>query len=46
MRHRKIRSDLIHRSALGGYTIEGPYGRRRGIRHLMARIVAWLGGAR
>ncbi|VVE71529.1 hypothetical protein PAN31117_04085 [Pandoraea anapnoica] len=46
MRHRNIRSDLIHRSALGGYTIEGPYVRQRGIRRAIARIVAWLGGAR
>ncbi|VVE74727.1 hypothetical protein PCA31118_04828 [Pandoraea captiosa] len=46
MRHRNIRSDLIHRSALGGYTIDGPYVRRRGIRHVIARVVAWLGGAR
>lgn len=46
MRHRKTRCDLIHRTALGGYTIDGPYVRQRGIRRVVARIVAWLGGAR
>ncbi|SUA78276.1 Uncharacterised protein [Pandoraea pnomenusa] len=46
MRHRNSRCDLIHRSALGGYTIEGPYNRDRGVRGLIARIFAWIGGAR
>ncbi|VVE41808.1 hypothetical protein PCO31111_04215 [Pandoraea communis] len=46
MRIRKTRCDLIHRTALGGYTIDGPYVRQRGIRRVMACIVAWFGGAR
>lgn len=46
MRHRNNRCALIHRSALGGYTIEGPYNRQRGFRRAIARIVAWFGGAR
>ncbi|VVD78057.1 hypothetical protein [Pandoraea fibrosis] len=46
MRIRKNRSALIHRSALGGYTIEGPYNRNRSVRSVIARVIAWIGGAR
>ncbi|SNU89611.1 Uncharacterised protein [Pandoraea sputorum] len=46
MRNRNTRCDLIHRSALGGYTIEGPYNRNRGVRSLVFRLIAWIRGAR
>lgn len=46
MRVRKTRCALIHRSSLGGYTIEGPYRRRTALRELIAKLRSMLGGAR
>ena len=33
----------IHPSALGGYTIDGPFFRRSKLRHTLDRFFYWLG---
>ncbi|EON15338.1 hypothetical protein [Pandoraea sp. SD6-2] len=33
----------IHQTALGGYTIDGPYTKRRGVRALVARVLRFVG---
>ncbi|MBN4667187.1 hypothetical protein HUS70_17055 [Pandoraea nosoerga] len=46
MRQRKNRRALIRPTALGGYTLDGPHYRHRGLRQIFQRLFAWLGGAR
>lgn len=43
MNNTSLQKTRIHRTALGGYTIDGPYTKRRGVRALVARVLRFVG---
>ncbi|WP_293028419.1 hypothetical protein [Pandoraea sp.] len=40
------KTQRVHPTGLGGYTIDGPYYRRRTLRQTLTRFFHWLGGWR